>query len=990
MSDLFRTRIKQNAEEPQETGANPLLDQYRRPQIEPSVFSDQKLLGAQLRITDFFRDEGEVKRYRKKVNNETIERNTNLLFRPPPPPPKPSMPSDPLMPKMPIMPLGVQPRQTDYFDRVEPASLIKNDILKEKLEAHERKMLREKRKDQHLQAPEFQLELSRPSPVPERKKAKIQPINLNDHLDHILDHPFACRIKEPDVETYALPVEFPNESAYRTQFGHLLLDEIRANLESTLSSDEFKKREKVPVELAQLTTTDGLYFLLNFPSEEKKSQRSQNFMRDIERADSLIVVLLAEELTGKMRNFLGIRVKRRTDRGDMIVFRFSAKMSGWVPKSGKLTTEAKYLDSFVSYKREVLSLQAFGDGSDSLLTKLLNRHSCSHLRRQNAEGTLAPLSESLNPSQREAVSEFASNSVPIGLIQGPPGTGKSHTVIELIRQILATELRSFQSRQILVCTPSNNALDELILRFAKSFDLFDYNAVNLYQEINSNKIKILRVGKLTDNMSPAVLKYSMENIIRLKFEGDNLFDLEEEQAAGPKPQAAEELEINRQMDELARKMESEKERPEDFMDFKNRLDAERRLIRSAKIIFSTLNSSAQEGMKHTKGNISVLIVDEATQATETQTLIPFLLNPLKMVLVGDPMQLPATTFHPLSSELRYNRSLFERLLQLGFQKKMLKVQYRMSPILRTFPSFMFYGNQLGDGANVQQRDYVPESIARFCAKNFDRKNLVFLHVEGLTVRKSNSYFNKQEVGTVQKLIRELHEFGVKDVGVISPYKEQVYWIKRGLRDTQGKSSTEVNTVDGFQGREKDVIILSSVKSLREENGMICSLGFLTDQRRLNVSITRAKYLLIIVGNVNTLEQKEPWKTYTQFLRENRFYFRHFPVESRNSLFEEGEVVQEKNRTGEIVLPSEGVPQETLELIPEGTFDSQPVPKPTSEFSISREVDEAKAQTERQQREFYKSLQSRKSDDPPIVYKPEKRSKKTTEVSNFIDDFYNNL
>lgn len=314
------------------------------------------------------------------------------------------------------------------------------------------------------------------------------------------------------------------------------------------------------------------------------------------------------------------------------------------------------------------------------------------------------------------------------------------------------------------------------------------------------------------------------------------------------------------------------------------------------------------------------------------------------ILVGDPRQLPATIINDSLSFLNYNRSLFERLLDLGHPYIMLNTQYRMLPIISFLPSRVFYDGLLEDGSNVQEFDYCPPFLSSYfhlpnnqkmLNKLFrsrsnstdnepptpavlnpatpmnDSTDLVSLSVPYRTIdppvplindRKLKSFLffdikqsrdtqtsslsrsNKIEAKFVITLIRtlmsEANECGcsVGSIGVISPYSEQVNEIRKNLqyaglilggsRQSSFSSSynasfqvntkntsldIELNTVDGFQGREKDIIIISTVRS--NEYG---SIGFLSDERRLNVAITRAKYGLFIVGNVDTLVSNEYW------------------------------------------------------------------------------------------------------------------------------------
>ena len=296
----------------------------------------------------------------------------------------------------------------------------------------------------------------------------------------------------------------------------------------------------------------------------------------------------------------------------------------------------------------------------------------------------------------------------------------------------------------------------------------------------------------------------------------------------------------------------------------NKRNAETILIRNSAVVFSTLNSSAKKQLKVICGNISNVIIDEASQATEVQTLIPLNLKPERMILIGDPCQLPATTFHPLSKRLDFNRSCMERLNLIGFKMSMLKVQYRMLPLIAKFPSQTFYSNSLINDIRLCEISNQPENIRSVINDVGVGKSVRFFNCKGITLKNRNSFYNKTEVDLVHKIVRKIWDKNVRDIGVISPYSEQSRQISNKLRENE-IFGVECSTVDSFQGREKDVIIISTVRSLDERTLECDSLGFLVDQRRLNVSITRAKFLLIVIGNKNTLKNDEIWKRYIDFL-----------------------------------------------------------------------------------------------------------------------------
>ena len=233
-----------------------------------------------------------------------------------------------------------------------------------------------------------------------------------------------------------------------------------------------------------------------------------------------------------------------------------------------------------------------------------------------------------------------------------------------------------------------------------------------------------------------------------------------------------------------------------------------------------------------------VIMDEACQASEPQSCIPLRLKPPVTVLVGDPRQLPPFV-QSKSAEL--GRSMFERMLgSLEEKSVMLEQQYRMAPEIVAWPSKQFYGGQLANDASVQGRSggYTLVNVAN-----------------GVMTKAGSSFMNREEVAEVKKWLvaaQAKPDFRSKSVGVVSYYKAQVNALTDELRSL-GADNIEVSTVDGFQGREKDVILLSCVRA----GGV--SVGFLDDEKRLNVALTRAKSQLVVFGCFKVLEKDKVYR-----------------------------------------------------------------------------------------------------------------------------------
>jgi superfamily I DNA and/or RNA helicase len=276
-------------------------------------------------------------------------------------------------------------------------------------------------------------------------------------------------------------------------------------------------------------------------------------------------------------------------------------------------------------------------------------------------------------------------------------------------------------------------------------------------------------------------------------------------------------------------------------------DVTARLISEAKLIFCTLVSSGKQCLMDNLDAIEHLIVDEAAQSHVAEFLIPLHIEPRYCLLVGDPKQLPATT---LSKKNKKASSLMHKIM--NNQRNpffMLTEQYRMHPEIRQWPSAMYYENKLTDGENIALRTTsIPISVRDWCMP------LAFYDLpQARENRYKTSFVNDVEARLIKKMVDKLIEEKVapSSIGVITFYSGQVETLERLLGT--GNNSPKVSTVDGFQGSEKDIIIISFVRANRQAH-----TGFLKDFRRLNVAITRAKHSLLMVGNSYTLENSDSY------------------------------------------------------------------------------------------------------------------------------------
>lgn len=462
---------------------------------------------------------------------------------------------------------------------------------------------------------------------------------------------------------------------------------------------------------------------------------------------------------------------------------------------------------------------------------------------------------SLNKTQIDAINNTL-DIEDISLIHGPPGTGKTTTLSHLIHTYHQ------QKKKVLVTAASNTAVDNILekcmnlgipslrignparvdaalLPVSLDVQLQDHPD---YQQANSlwNRIQIQR--KEQEEYVPATGQnrrgLSDEKIIQLAQSKKNYRAI----PAGKLRKMAKWISIQRKINksyETASKLQAK---------------AIEELIEKTSVVCATNSSAGSDLLKDTL--FDVVCVDEATQATEPECLIP-LLKGKRWVLAGDHHQLPPTVKSENAQELRLSQ--FERLKNYipSNQIHLLSIQYRMNEQIMKFSNESFYEEKLRAHPTVKNHTLsdLPGFSSFLSLKQqindaLEPSNPVIMinYEQGVEQKlpDSHSYYNLVEIKKVNELADALLSSRLfpEDIGIISPYEQQVNRIKERLSGYD----IEIKSIDGFQGREKEVIILSLVRA--NENG---NIGFLRDYRRLNVALTRAKRKLIIVGNVKTLK-----------------------------------------------------------------------------------------------------------------------------------------
>ena len=453
------------------------------------------------------------------------------------------------------------------------------------------------------------------------------------------------------------------------------------------------------------------------------------------------------------------------------------------------------------------------------------------------------IDENLNESQISAI-ENSLSCENFFLIHGPFGTGKTRTLVELISQ----ETR--QGHKVLATAESNAAVDNILER------LMDNKKLNLTRlghpqrvskhnitqtlayKVENHKLnkKIKKIHKKIDNMIEKRKVHTKPTPQYRRGLGDYDILHFASKGKGTRGVSADKIksmakwiEINQEIDEAH----------DEIKRIENRMIKD--IIDSSDVILATNSSAALESIARVK--FDVAIIDEASQATIPSVLIP-IAKSHRFILAGDHKQLPPTIISDRAGELE--KTLFEELIRkYPHKSQLLNVQYRMNNLLMKFPNQEFYNNGLKSDASVDDiniNDILDSTQKEEALLFIDTSNV---DIEGEThLKDSKSIVNHVEAEISSGIVNDYLNIGVEeeDIGIISPYA--------------------VKTVDGFQGREKEIIIISTVRS--NDNG---NIGFLKDLRRLNVAITRAKRKLIIIGNKNTLKTNPTYDRLIKFCEE---------------------------------------------------------------------------------------------------------------------------
>jgi superfamily I DNA and/or RNA helicase len=449
--------------------------------------------------------------------------------------------------------------------------------------------------------------------------------------------------------------------------------------------------------------------------------------------------------------------------------------------------------------------------------------------RQKAETfSFAPLHfPYLNKTQEDAVNHvlWAKD---VAIVHGPPGTGKTTTLVEAIYETLRRE------NQVLVCAQSNMAVDWIS------------------EKLVDRSIPVLRIGNPT-RVNDKMLSFTYER----RFEAHPDYEL-----LWAIRKAIRDLRSHRKRgdEKYHQKMERLKDRATEL---EIRINAQ--LFGEARVIACTLVGSAHRLLDGQK--FGTLFIDEAAQALEAACWIP-IRRCSRVILAGDHCQLPPTVKSIAALKAGLGKTLMERIVENKPEVvTLLRMQYRMNEEIMRFSSDWFYGNQVESAPEVKYRSILDLDVPmewvdtseldvreQFVGESFGRINKAEAELTLLTLQQ---YFER--IGKTRVLNERL------DVGVISPYRAQVQYLRSQLKKKEYfkpfRHLITVNTVDGFQGQERDIIVISLVRS--NDEGQI---GFLRDLRRMNVAITRARMKLIILGDVHTMTRHPFYRKLFEYIK----------------------------------------------------------------------------------------------------------------------------
>lgn len=563
------------------------------------------------------------------------------------------------------------------------------------------------------------------------------------------------------------------------------------------------------------------------------------------------------------KKFFGILDKDREDGvpapSSSTVERFLLRLAQWDETIVDNTMGARVflVASLLTGKRayDALNWYHLADLSNNVVTRGMMLE--EKVQRNGPDTRVPKAPQGLNETQGSVVTHFVNLEQGVTLCQGPPGTGKTTLTVKLLECIAGPKTR------VMVCAPSNKAVHEILERFRAANPLFPVLFVGnkrkklppLVQQVYCDEFFVEKAKEVSEAASSGNFKMVSHVLSFLKMWGTSItssshFTVLQRQceriAAGACWSCGDVngnmvcSKCKAELNSWSRTSNAVKQVVATLSESHGEFFVTE-LLEKSRILFMTLSSSGRHIVRRVvenMGGVDILVVDEAAQASEPEMLIPLFSSPKKALLIGDPMQLPATVFSEIASQQGFGVSTMERLMKnAACPLFMLVEQYRMMADIRRWPSDVFYGSKIRDGPSVLQR-VTPWMQGRSAddplgGEFLPHGNRALVLCGGKEKRVGTTFSNPGEADFVTSFIPKLG-VPLSSIGIVTFYLGQ-----KDLLQKLVPPEIAVNTVDGFQGGEKDIIIVTCVRSQS-------ITPFMCDPKRLNVCITRARFYLLVL------------------------------------------------------------------------------------------------------------------------------------------------
>ncbi|KAL1894526.1 DEAD-box type RNA helicase [Sporothrix stenoceras] len=730
----------------------------------------------------------------------------------------------------------------------------------------------------------------------------------------------------------AVANDYNNPDSYKGTFFPLLINEawrsfVTSKDESTSKPFGIKVMTRMAVDnFLEVSTVMTLP-----PNNNENANANGNGDRVVGEGDIVLLSKAQNPLTGRAEPHCLARVSKTAYKRNAVEVTYRVNRNNLIAEqiARDLELRAIKITNMTTIEREFAALESLQ--YYDLMDEVLKATPSPMLTF--GDGAIVDMARNydLNRGQALAILHGKANDG-FTLVQGPPGTGKTKTIVAMVGALLTGTIKAnagavamnrpgnaganndSTAKKLLVCAPSNAAVDELVLRLKAGIK--ETTGV-------TRKINVLRLGR-SDVINAGVRDVTLDELVKAEIarqtsstittigkdgkpvEGGNVSEREKiHQRAGEIKAKLAELspaleaarasdnpdrsvfnQLQREIDQLrseqrriGAQIERDKESGNTYAreaEIKKR-QIQQKILNEAHVLCATLSGSGHEIFKNLNVEFETVIIDEAAQCVELSALIPLKYGCAKCILVGDPKQLPPTVLSQSAARYGYDQSLFVRM-QRNRPKDvhLLDTQYRMHPEISLFPSQQFYESRLIDGGDMAKLRRSPWHVDNGNTSLLGPYR--FFDVEGVQARgaRGQSLVNENEIHVAMQLYKRFmgtfrsgnKEFTGK-VGIITPYKAQLFALRSRFSEYYGPGvldTVEFNTTDAFQGRECDVIIFSCVRA--SPTG---GIGFMTDIRRMNVGLTRAKSSLWILGDSRALRQGEFWRALIEDAKERKRY-----------------------------------------------------------------------------------------------------------------------